>query len=119
MPSAAPKPCSYAGCGRLVRGGGSRCEAHPVEVWAKRDNSPKRITGRRLQAARAELFRRCPLCVECEARDIVSQATQRDHTVPLSEGGTDTDDNVQALCDECHEAKSKAESARARGRSKV
>ncbi|MBY0469119.1 MAG: HNH endonuclease [Burkholderiaceae bacterium] len=119
MPSAAPRPCTHAGCGKLVLGGGGRCAAHPIKAWAKHDNAPKRITGRRLQKMRADLFRRQPLCEHCLARDLVTPATQRDHRIPLSEGGKDTEENEQALCDECHEVKSKAEAARGRGASKV
>ncbi len=74
------------------------------------------MTGRRLQAAREDLFRRAPLCAECLKRGLATRATQRDHIKPLEEGGTDTDDNVQGLCEPCHEAKSKAERLRARGR---
>jgi 5-methylcytosine-specific restriction protein A len=32
-----------------------------------------------------------------------------DHIVPLAIGGTDTDDNVQSLCDPCHERKTALE----------
>lgn len=55
---------------------------------------------------RARLFARHPLCEQCEARGLVVLATQRDHRIPLTEGGTDTEDNEQALCHDCHEAKS-------------
>lgn len=117
MPSAAPKPCTQ--CGTLVRDGSARCAAHKV-VWLKRKPT-KRITGRRLQAMRADLFSRQPTCEECARHGRVRLATQRDHKVPLAEGGADDRSNEQALCDECHEAKSLAEALRARtgGRSKV
>ncbi|WP_235579323.1 HNH endonuclease [Pseudorhodoferax sp. Leaf274] len=75
-----------------------------------------RTTGRKLQRMRAELFARCPLCVECERLGRVTEATQRDHIKPLAEGGADDDSNVQALCDDCHEAKSRTESTRGRWR---
>jgi 5-methylcytosine-specific restriction endonuclease McrA len=45
----------------------------------------------------------------CLAKGRVTPATERDHIVPLSQGGTDTDDNVQGLCHECHKAKSQKE----------
>jgi 5-methylcytosine-specific restriction protein A len=63
---------------------------------------------------RAALFRRNPLCVECQRAGRVRLATQRDHIQSLGEEGTDTEDNVQGLCDDCHEAKSLAEALRAR-----
>lgn len=116
MPSAAPKPCSYVGCGVLVRDGTSRCQQHQRPAWAKKPDAPRRTAGRRLQAQRAALFARQPLCVECERRGMVVLATQRDHIVPLAEGGTDDEDNVQGLCRPCHQSKSIAEALRARGR---
>lgn len=65
---------------------------------------------------RRALFLRDPLCGMCNAQGLVVLATQRDHIVPLSEGGEDTEDNTQGLCHACHEGKSLAESLRARRR---
>jgi len=113
---AAPKPCSHPGCGVLVRDGGSRCPKHPKEVWAKSSTATKRVTGRRLQTMRARLFQESPLCVECERHGWITLATQRDHIKPLAEGGLDDDSNVQALCEPCHEVKSKTESKRGHSR---
>jgi 5-methylcytosine-specific restriction protein A len=36
-------------------------------------------------------------------------ATQVDHIVPLSQGGTDVSENLQSICDDCHDAKSARE----------
>ena len=66
---------------------------------------------------RAALFAANPLCVECTRLGRVTLATQRDHIIPLCEGGADDSDNSQGLCDACHEGKSLAESLRARRRS--
>jgi 5-methylcytosine-specific restriction protein A len=114
MPQAAPRPCTHPGCGRLVHDGSGRCPLHPRKVWKKVD-PPKRITGRKLQRLRAELFARDPLCAECRRQGRVTLATQRDHIVSLGEGGQDVESNVQGLCVDCHEAKSLAEALRARG----
>ena len=118
MPSAAPKPCGHPGCGVLVRDGTSRCPKHPKAQWAKSVTATKRVTGRRLQSMRAALFTRCPLCVSCQEQGRTTLATQRDHIIPLAEGGTDDDGNPLALCHACHEVKSKAESARGVARSR-
>ncbi len=56
---------------------------------------------------------RNPLCVLCDAQGITRLATQRDHIKPLFEGGEDTDDNTQGLCEQCHDAKSEQERIRA------
>lgn len=112
----APKPCSHAGCGVLVRDGSGRCDKHPREAWAKPVTATKRVTGRKLQRMRDQLFAGNPLCVECERQGRVTLATQRDHIKPLAEGGLDDDSNVQPLCEPCHDAKSKAESKRGQSR---
>ena len=114
MPQSAPKPCSQPGCDVLVRDGTSRCGKHPREAWGKKPTATKRVTGRRLQAMRASLFTRHPLCVECERQGRVTLATQRDHVIPLAEGGLDDSSNEQGLCEPCHEVKSLAEALRGR-----
>lgn len=115
MPTAAPKPCSHAGCGVLVRDGTSRCAKHKQAAWSQRSTPTKRITGRRLQRMRADLFKRQPLCELCSVLGLVALATVRDHRIPLAEGGPDDVSNEQALCDPCHDAKSLAERLRGRG----
>lgn len=118
MPISAPKPCGHAGCGKLVRDGSGRCDKHQSTAWVKKPMATKRTTGRKLQAMRAALFQAQPLCVMCEAQGRVTLATQRDHIVPLAEGGQDTADNTQGLCEPCHEGKSLAERLRAQKRSR-
>ena len=113
MPARPARPCTYAGCRALSRDGSGRCPAHPKESWAKPE-ATKRITGRKLQQLRAELFAEEPLCRHCLLEGRAVPATQRDHIIPLAEGGQDVRENTQALCDECHEAKSKAERMRGR-----
>jgi 5-methylcytosine-specific restriction protein A len=113
MPKSAPRPCGVNGCRTLVHDGGSRCAAHPRESWTK-VKPVKRITGRRLQAMRAALFTRAPLCAECQRQNRIALATQRDHIIPLAEGGLDDETNEQGLCDECHDAKSKREASTGR-----
>ena len=68
---------------------------------------------------RKALFEREPLCVLCLEAGVYRVATQRDHKVPLAEGGPDDETNEQGLCDPCHEAKSLAEALRGRRRSAV
>ena len=100
-----------------MRDGTGRCSKHPKPNWSKKPDAPKRVTGRKLQQLREQLFRRDPLCAECKRHGRVTLARQRDHIKPLTEGGTDTEDNVQGLCVECHDAKSLQERLRALRRS--
>lgn len=111
MPIAAPRPCSHTGC-RVLATAGGRCADHQREVWIKRPAETKRIGGRKRKALRAALFAREPLCAECR----VVLAEERDHIVPLGEGGKEDDSNTQGLCIPCHEVKSAAERLRARRR---
>lgn len=71
----------------------------------------ERIRGSALQRLRKRLFRRHPLCQGCLAKTppVTRLSTQRDHRVPLHKGGTEAQENEQALCDECHLQKSKLE----------
>ena len=112
MPSAAPRPCSHPGCGALVRDGTGRCPKHPKKSWSKKPEAAKRITGRKLQRLREELFARSPLCAECERQGRVTLATARDHILSLEEGGQDEESNTQGLCQACHDEKSSAERSR-------
>jgi 5-methylcytosine-specific restriction protein A len=64
-----------------------------------------RIRGRTLQEIRRRHFSQNPLCVDCESKGVVRIATQLDHTTALTNGGTDTHDNRQGLCDDCHKSK--------------
>ncbi|TXG78917.1 HNH endonuclease [Candidatus Dojkabacteria bacterium] len=114
MPVSSPRPCSFHACRNLVKDGSGRCGDHPKITWAKKATATKRITGRRLQAMRAKLFSKNPLCAECARNGLVSIATQRDHIIPLEEGGLDDETNEQGLCEACHEKKSKQESQRGR-----
>jgi 5-methylcytosine-specific restriction protein A len=116
MPARPAKPCTHPGCGVLVRDGTRRCEKHALKPWARTAPPPERIRGRKLQALRAALFMREPLCRPCSALGVVSLATIRDHVVALEEGGLDEEDNVQPICKACHDSKSQQEAQRGRGR---
>ena len=46
------------------------------------------------------------LCQPCLSRGRPTPATEVDHIKPKAKGGTDASDNLQAICRDCHEAKS-------------
>jgi 5-methylcytosine-specific restriction protein A len=116
MPNAAPRPCTKQGCGALVHDASGRCPAHPKPAWVKQANIPQRVTGRRLQRMRELLFSRDPMCAQCRSLGLRVLATERDHKVPLAEGGRDDQDNEQGLCAPCHRAKTLSEALRGRRR---
>lgn len=103
--------CSEPGCGVLVSSG--RCAAHRVTAWR---SSVPRIGGRQLQRLRQELFSREPFCRPCFERGRRMLAVIRDHIIPLAEGGTESRENTQPLCQACSDAKSQREAARGRAR---
>lgn len=55
------------------------------------------------------------LCQVCLAQGRATPATEVDHVKPKYLGGTDDDDNLQALDHDCHAAKTQAEAAAAQG----
>jgi len=54
------------------------------------------------------------LCQPCLGKGRVMPAVAVDHIVPKAEGGTDADENLQAICKPCHKLKTENESKRAR-----
>ena len=62
---------------------------------------------RRLRILRRDAF----MCAVCR-RVVYGQSAHVDHVVPLEEGGTDDDGNLQVLCSADHGAKTRAEQRR-------
>ncbi|MBR1927376.1 MAG: HNH endonuclease [Bacteroidales bacterium] len=62
---------------------------------------------RKWRSLRALKLERSPLCEECQRKGIFTPAQMVDHIVPINKGGAPLDmDNLQALCNKCHAAKS-------------
>jgi 5-methylcytosine-specific restriction enzyme A len=70
-------------------------------------SNTSRLQGRKAVERRKEFLAKHPLCVACEARGLVTQAEEVDHIVPLSKGGVDDRSNLQSLCKECHDEKTR------------
>lgn len=65
----------------------------------------ERIRGRKLQRIRAAHFKANPLCVMCFKAGRVAVATDLDHIIALTNGGTNDPENFQGLCEPCHVTK--------------
>lgn len=110
MPIKPAHPCAYPGCPELVRDG-RYCPAHSRTSQAAYDRdrgtAAQRGYGGRWQRLRAIVLRANPLCVDPYHRhpEQVVPATEVDHIIPKRQGGTDSVDNLQSLCRECHNAK--------------
>lgn len=121
MPKKAPTPCRHAGCAALIDKPGF-CEAHARESsgWqrdAYRGSRHDRGYGAEWIRLRNRIMQRdCGLCQPCLREQRITKAVAVDHIVPKSERGSDDDDNLQAICKDCHATKTAIESARARGR---
>lgn len=57
------------------------------------------------------------LCQPCLTKGRPTEANEVDHIRPKAKGGTDEDENLQAICAPCHKVKTEAEAAEAQGRS--
>lgn len=51
------------------------------------------------------------LCQPCLRSGFTVLASAVDHVVNKAQGGTDDEDNLQAICGECHKAKTAREGA--------
>jgi len=129
MPQAAPRPCTRPGCGKLVPSGGV-CPVHPVAPGSfadsRRGSRQSRGYGREWEIQRERILLRdeglCQPCLKGEPERVtVAQAV--DHIVSKAEAKslgwprerTEADDNLQAICNDCHTAKTATEAARGRG----
>lgn len=115
MPSLAPRPCTYPGCGRLVRDGTGRCDSHKFverrQADAKRGSASARGYGSKWQRAREAFLQDNPLCVRCTMLDLVVAATVVDHIKPHKGDPILfwSRSNWQALCKPCHDVKTATE----------
>ena len=122
MPTAAARPCRHAGCSALVRDGSGFCAAHQSDKRINRFGDDRRGTatergyGASWAKLRVRIMRRdAGLCQPCLHAGRVTAAKQVDHIIPKTEGGTDAENNLQAICTACHKAKTGREAAKGRG----
>ena len=116
MPSAARRPCTWAGCPALVeQGHGSRCEKHAVKARQAQDRErgtahERGYTGA-WQKARIAYLSAHPLCAEHTRQGRVMPASVVDHIKPHKGDKTLFWDsaNWQPLCKACHDRKTATE----------
>jgi 5-methylcytosine-specific restriction enzyme A len=111
MPNLPLRPCTQSGCPALTSTG--RCAAHPYAAWfpdknknklydAARGTSTQRGYTSQWRKRRAAVLRANPYCVQCGA-----MATDVDHIVKRSLGGSDERHNLRGLCRPCHNKKTR------------
>lgn len=104
------KPCAVPLCPELVERGVYYCAHHKKQVEKKRWDHNYQVDPfyktTRWKKLRIMILNREPLCRTCK-----KPARVVDHIVARSKGGAELDpDNLQALCDRCHNVKRAEES---------
>ena len=113
MPVAAPKPCNKPGCGNLTNG--RYCTDHKQlnSSWNRYHNGKTRHErgyGNKWDKLRKQILQRDEgLCQACYKHGVYTPATAVNHIIPKARGGTDRADNLQAICNTCHKAKTALE----------
>ena len=112
-------PCRKIGCAALVhsRYKGGYCEAHQSERtgWKRHQqklgNTTQRGYGHSWRKLRDHILHRDSFtCKECERNGRLTQAYAVDHIIPKAQGGTDSEQNLEAICYKCHKIKTQKES---------
>jgi 5-methylcytosine-specific restriction endonuclease McrA/shikimate kinase len=115
MPTKPLKPCSHPGCGVLTIE--PFCIKHEGQHKQERSNWSKQSPKERgygwtwTKIRKLVMLRDGGICQVCLANNIIKEATEVDHIVPKTQGGTDEDHNLQAICKSCHQDKTAIESA--------
>lgn len=105
MPRKPKRPCSYPGCPNLtdVR----FCDEHAMQEAKRyekygRDPAAKKRYGRAWKRIRDRYINAHPLCEQCKKNGTLTLAEEVHHIKPLSQGGSNADDNLISLCKSCH-----------------
>jgi 5-methylcytosine-specific restriction enzyme A len=115
MPMAAPRPCTWPGCGKFSASPGSRCERHrkvaSKEYEARRPSAHDRGYTSVWRKAREGFLRNHPTCKLCDLTGRATPSTIVDHVIPHKGDKVRFWDssNWQALCKPCHDRKTATE----------
>ena len=118
MPTSPPRPCRAPMCAGKTTAKHGYCEAHAhlAVTWDKRKPGMKSGRGGRpWRRKRERILRRDKgLCQPCFRAGRITPALEVDHIVNVAQGGDDSDDNLEAICRPCHQAKTLEEARRGR-----
>lgn len=105
MPFRPKRPCSHPGCPMLTDG--RFCDEHAKKEAQRyeqydRDAAAKKRYGRSWKRIRDHHIAVFPLCDQCQKLGKITPAQEVHHIKPLSNGGTNGQDNLMSLCTSCH-----------------
>ena len=103
MPTKPATICN--GCNKPTRGSCPRCRRDREQ---NRPSAHERGYGSRWRKIRRIVLGNDPVCTGCKR----AIATEVDHILRKSEGGSDGLNNLQGLCSECHKTKTLRENSR-------
>lgn len=116
MPKMPPRPCTKPGCTKYATKKG-RCDDHQVKGWVGKGSGASRGYGYAWGRLKEKILRRdgylCQISLE---KGRVVAATEVDHIVPKSKGGTDDPENLRAVSKHEHDLKTKREAKEGRRR---
>ena len=104
MPDRIPHQCNYPYCSErtLER----YCPLHKTLVARQynqtRSADTNKIYNRRWRSIRNLYISKHPLFELCEAAGRLTPAAEVHHKIPVEQGGSHAEDNLQALCKSCH-----------------
>lgn len=105
MPFKPKRPCSHPGCPKLTYE--RFCEEHAKQESQRyeryqRDPAVKKRYGRTWKRIRDRYIASHPLCEKCEKNGRITPAQEVHHIQPLSQGGSNAENNLMSLCSSCH-----------------
>lgn len=105
MPRKPKSPCRWSRCKELTEE--RYCKKHKQlaeKQYNKYQRDPhtyKRYNSR-WRLIRQLYIKEHPVCEVCEKNGVVKAVEEVHHIIPLSKGGTHSDDNLMSLCKSCH-----------------
>jgi 5-methylcytosine-specific restriction endonuclease McrA len=106
------KQCSFGGCNNIAVTDLYRCKEHAITYAPKKRYEHHYHQGNLIYSSqrwvnlRNQFIRHNPLCAHCELQGLNTPAYMVDHIKEIEDGGAVYDvDNLQSLCNPCHNTK--------------
>lgn len=105
-----PGRCRHGWCNKTATTSKGYCDAHQKQAWkeeaAKNRHRTRFYDSTNWRKVRDTYRLAYPLCALCESRGVFTQMKFVDHITPIREGGGAFNwDNLQSLCERCHNEK--------------